>query len=50
MAYNQHIHSQTKKVILHVHNYFKTMATNKSYPELLDFFQQTCEVTAKAWG
>lgn len=50
MAFNQDIHSQTKKVIFHVYNYFKTIATDKSKPELSDFFQQTREVTAKACG
>ena len=50
MAFNQDIHSQTKKVIFHVYNYFKTMATDKSKPELSDFFRQTREVTAKACG
>lgn len=50
MAFNQDIHSQTKKVIFHVYTYFKTMATDKSKPELSDFFRQTREVTAKACG
>ena len=50
MAFNEDIHSQTKKVIFHIYNYFKTIATDKSKPELSDFFQQTCEVTAKACG
>jgi len=50
MAFNQDIHSQTKKVIFHVYNYFKTIAADKSKPELSNFFQNTRDVTAKACG
>lgn len=49
MGYNRDIlHSQTKKVILHVYNYFRTMATHKNNLELSNIFRQTRELTAKA--
>jgi len=50
MAFNHYIHSQTKKVIFHVYNYFKTIAADKSKPELSNFFQQTRDVSAKTCG
>ncbi|XP_022173446.1 uncharacterized protein LOC111035921 [Myzus persicae] len=50
MAYNQDIHSQTKNVIFHVYNYFKTIATDKSKPEISNFFRETRIVTSKACG
>ena len=49
MAY-QDTHSQTKKVIFHVYNYFKTLAGDKGKPEISNFFRQTREMTAEACG
>ncbi|VVC42664.1 Hypothetical protein CINCED_3A012861 [Cinara cedri] len=49
MAY-QDTHSQTKKVIFHVYNYFKTLAGDKGNPKISNFFRQTREMTAEACG
>jgi len=47
MESKQDIHSQTKKVIFSVYNYFKVLSTDKNNPEI---FRKTCEVTAEACG
>jgi len=49
MAY-QDTHSQTKKVIFHDYNYFKTLASDKGKLEISNFFRLTREMTAEACG
>ncbi|KAE9540703.1 hypothetical protein AGLY_003948 [Aphis glycines] len=46
----QDTQSQTKKVIFHVYNYFKTLSGDKGKPEISKFFRKTREMTAEACG
>ena len=50
MSTRPDIHSQTKKTIYNVYNFFKTLASKKDQPEVANFFRLCQERTAEACG
>lgn len=48
MSIRPDIHSQTKKTIYNVYNFFKMLASKKDQPEVANFFRQCQEKTAEA--
>lgn len=48
MSIRPDIHSQTKKTIYSVYNYFKKLSIDKSNLEVANFFKQTQQMTAEA--
>jgi len=48
MSIRPDIHSQTKKTIYNVYNFFKTLTSKKEQPEVANFFRQCQERTAEA--
>ncbi|KAF0688845.1 general vesicular transport factor p115, partial [Aphis craccivora] len=44
------IHSQSKKIIFYVYNYFKNLAKDSSQPEVSKFFLQAQQKTSEACG